>query len=134
MLFLVLAMLLQAPSPIRTVGKGEMSGIETARQVTVRTTEEWSALWRLHGSALQAPAVDFSREMVVGVFLGTRPTSGYSVQIVRTVAPPDGPLIVEYVETKPPRDAITAQILTAPYHLVAILKHDGEVRFQKVDK
>ena len=45
-----------------------------------------------------------------------------------------GTLVVEYVETAPSRDAITAQILTAPYHLAAIPKHDGEVRFLKVVK
>jgi len=140
MLWLVLAMVLQAASPIRTVGKGEMSGIETARQVTVHTAAEWAALWREHAPGRQpsqppqAPAVDFSREMVVGVFLGTRPTPGYSVQIVRTVAPPNGGLVVEYVEAAPPRDQVTAQILTAPYHLVAVSKRDGDVRFQKVDK
>ena len=137
MLFLVLTTLLQASSPIRTIGKGPMSGVDAARQVTVRTSADLSALWRLHapnGQLPQAPAVDFSREMVVGVFLGTRPTAGYGVEIVRTVAPPSGALIVEYVETAPSREAITAQILTAPYHLVAIPKRAGEVRFQKVDK
>jgi hypothetical protein len=25
-------------------------------------------------------------------------------------------------------------VLTAPYHLVAVPRHDGEVRFQKTDK
>ena len=79
------------------------------------------------------PAVDFSREMVVAVFLGSRPTAGYGVEIVRAVGN-SGTLVVEYVETAPSRDAITAQVLTAPYHLAAIPKHDGEVRFQKVVK
>ena len=43
-------------------------------------------------------------------------------------------MIVQYVETSPGRDAITAQMLTSPYHLVAVPMHDGEVRFQKVEK
>jgi len=29
---------------------------------------------------------------------------------------------------------VTAQILTAPYHLAAIPKHDGQITFKKVDK
>jgi hypothetical protein len=37
--------------------------------------------------------------------------------------------------SKPCRlDALTAQILTAPYHLAAVPKYDGEVRFQRVAK
>jgi hypothetical protein len=41
---------------------------------------------------------------------------------------------VDYVETRPAPGAVTAQVLTAPYHLVAVPRHDGEVRFQKTDK
>ena len=134
MLALLLAALLQsAPSPVRTIGKGPMSAIDKARQVTVRSAAEWGALWKANGASAPLPAVDFSREMVVGVFLGSRPTAGYGVEIVRAVGN-SGALVVEYVETTPSRDTITAQILTAPYHLAAIPKHEGTVTFNRVDK
>ena len=71
--------------------------------------------------------------MVVGVFLGQRNTTGYGVEIMRAVG--NGSVMnVQYVEASPGRDAIAAQVLTAPYHLAAMPKHDGEVRFQKVEK
>ena len=131
---LVGAALLQSTAPsIRTVGKGPMSAIEEARQVTVRSAAEWGTLWKENGAGGPVPAVDFSRELVVGVFLGSRPTAGYGVEIVRAVGNA-GTLIVEYVETRPSRDTVTAQVLTAPYHLAAIPKHDGMVSFRKVDK
>ena len=146
MLVLVLAVLLpalplspmsqaQTPLPaVRTVVKGQTSETDAPRQAAVRSAAEWSALWKTHDPSGQSPpAVDFSREMVVAVFLGSRPTAGYEVEIVRAVGN-GGTLLVEYVETGPSRDAITAQVLTAPYHLAAIPKHDGEVRFQKVVK
>ena len=133
MLLLVLLALLQAPSPPRTLSKGPASRVDTPRQVTVRTAAEWTALWAAHAPGGQPPAVDFPREMVVGVFLGTRPTGGYSVEVLRAVAVGNG-LRVEYVETPPARDAMTAQVLTAPYHLVAIPRSDGEVQFQKAEK
>ena len=69
--------------------------------------------------------------MVVGVFLGSRPTAGYSVEIVRTTEQPDG-LVVEYREGSPARDMMTAQVITTPYHLVAVPKRTGEVKFEKV--
>ena len=134
MLFLMILALLQAPIPLRPVAKGPTSGIESPRQVSVRTDTEWSDLWRAHAPNTQPALIDFSREMVLGVFLGTRATGGYSVEIVRTTAQASVGLIVEYVETAPARDAITAQLLTAPFHLVAVPKRDGDVRFQKVDK
>ena len=134
MFVLLLAALLQtAPPPLRTVGKGPMSAIDQPRQVTVRSAAEWGALWKENGAKAALPAVDFSREMVVGVFVGTRPTAGYGVEIVRAIGN-SSTLVVEYVETAPSRDTITAQILTAPYHLAAIPKRDGTVTFKKVDK
>ena len=134
MLVLVLAALLQSTPPaIRTVGKGAMSAIDEPRRVTVRSAADWGALWKENGANAPLPAVDFSREMVVGVFLGSRPTAGYGVEIVRAVGN-SGALIVEYVEAAPSRDTLTAQILTAPYHLAAMPKHDGEVTFKKVEK
>ena len=134
MFVLLLAALLQtAPPPLRTVGKGPMSAIDQPRQVTVRSAAEWGALWKEHGANAPLPAVDFSREMVVGVFVGTRPTAGYGVEIVRAIGN-SSTLVVEYVETAPSRDTITAQVLTAPYHLAAIPKRDGTVTFKKVDK
>jgi protease stability complex PrcB-like protein len=124
---------LQSPPPLRTVGKGVISGIEARREAVVRSPAEWTALWKDHGSREPMPAIDLSREMVVGVFLGRRNTGGYGVEIVRA-ATSGGVTVVEYVETAPSPDAITSQVLTAPFHLVAVPKQDGEVSFKKVQK
>lgn len=133
----IVLMMAQAPAPgVRTIGKGPMSGIETARQTAIRTSDEWTLLWRQHTARVflgEQPTVDFSREMVLGVFLGTRPTGGYGVEIVRTVKVNDL-LRVEYVESAPRRGDVTAQVLTAPFHLVVVPKHDGPIQFIRVDK
>jgi len=68
---------------------------------------------------------------VVGIFLGSRPTAGYSVEIVGIRGAPIDSLIVQYREGTPPRDVMTAQVITMPYHLVAVPSHPGEVRFEK---
>ena len=114
MFVLLIVALLQSPQTFRSIGRGPMSGVDEPG-----------------GQAM--PTIDFSRETVVGVFAGTRPTSGYGVEIVKA-ADANGTLIVDYVETRPGPGAVTAQVLTAPYHLVAVPRHDGEVRFQKTDK
>ena len=98
----------------------------------VRSADESSGLWRTHAGDKPLPPVDFTKEMVVGVFLGSRPTAGYSVEIVGTKEQPDG-LIVEYREGSPARDMMTAQVITTPYHLVAIPKQAGRVNFNKVE-
>ena len=46
--------------------------------------------------------------------------------------PEGGALLVKYKETRPSRDAISAQVITTPFHLVAVPKFDGTVRFEKL--
>ena len=134
MLVLMLAAFLQSsPPPVRTIAKGPMSAIDEPRQAAARSAVEWTALWNAHGAGGPVPSVDFAREMVVGVFLGSRPTAGFGVEIVRTVGSTSG-VVVEYIETAPSRGVITALILTAPYHLAAVPTHDGQVTFKKVEK
>jgi len=120
-----------APAP-RTLDKGGRSGIGAPREVVVRTPDEWTALWTEHGAGRERPPVDFSREIVVGVFLGSKPTAGYSVAIVSTIDA-NGVLIVRYRVSEPPAGAITAQVITFPYHLAAVSKSPAkDVKFEKI--
>jgi hypothetical protein len=122
----------QTPPPSFTeVAKGDASNQQETRQVTVRTAAEWTALWKDHAPTAKMPSVDFTRNMVVGIFLGTKPSTGHQVEIVG-VRTQEKELIVEYVQRTPGRGTMAAQILTEPYHLVAVAKHPGPVRFLHV--
>jgi hypothetical protein len=124
-------MMLEAATT-RTIEKGDQSNIEDARQVLLRSEAELRQLWQHHSPDRPMPKIDFSREMVVGVFMGSRPNAGFSTAIVSATAA-KGALMVRYTETRPPAGSITAQILTFPYHLVAIPRADvTDVKFEKV--
>ena len=110
-----------APAAPRTIEKGDQSNIEDAAQKVIQTDAEWAALWRRHSPDRPMPKVDFTREMVIGVFMGSRSNAGFSTEVISAVVV-KGVLVAQYRETVPSRGAITAQILTFPYHLVAIPK------------
>lgn len=116
----------------RTVDKGDFSNIDEAKQVVVRTDAEWRVLWRRHGGERPIPSVDFAKETVVGVFMGSRPTAGYDIAITKTLEK-DGTLWVFYRERTPARGLVLAQVLTFPFHLVAVPKTAGEVKFEKTE-
>jgi protease stability complex PrcB-like protein len=127
----VIAMAQTGAAP-RVLDTGDRSQIISARQVVARTPAEWNELWRVHKPARPLAAVDFSKEMVVAVFLGTKPTAGYGVTIVSAVEE-GGAVRVKYRETSPPVDAITAQVITYPFQIVAVPKSAAtEVTFEKV--
>lgn len=122
----------QTPPPtMKTVHKGALSQIDTSRQVIVKTPAEFATLWKSHAADRRMPDVDFTTNMVVGIFLGSRPTAGYGAEIVSAL-PESGVLLVKYRETRPSPDLIAAQMLTAPFHLVSVPKFDGPVRFEKL--
>ena len=118
------------PEPPVTIGKGDQSNVDEGKTVTVRTEAEWTRLWQQHNPDRQRPAIDFSKQMVVGVFMGSRNTAGFAVEIV-SATDADGVITVHYHETIPARGAVTAQVITSPYHLVSIPKSASTVKFQK---
>jgi hypothetical protein len=131
------AALMQPPQPPappatpRTIEKGDQSNVEDGKQVLVRTEAEWTALWQQHAPDRPKPKIDFSREMVVGIFMGSRPNAGFSTTITSAMAA-NGALLVRYNETKPSVGSVSAQILTFPYHIVAISKADvKDFKFEK---
>ena len=108
---------------VQTIAKGSRSGIREAAQIAVRSQSEWQKLWRQHSSTSTAsvplPVVDFDKEIVAAVFLGERPTGGYSVEI--SAAEVTGSLLTVFVkETSPNPGAIVTQGITQPFHIVRI--------------
>ena len=117
---------------LTTVAQGAMSNIEEPRQAVVRTAAEWQALWKQHDGGA-APDVDFTQYTVAAVFLGSQPTTGFTVEI--TGVKTDGTrTVVEYLERQPPRDAFVAQVLTSPFHIVRIPRTAGSVEFRRLTK
>jgi len=129
--WMLVLLALQGASPLRLLDKGDQSNVDEARQVVVRTAAEWKTLWRRHSPDRDQPRVDFEREMAVGVFFGSQSTAGFGVEIVSALVE-EGVLVVRARETRPQVDRIVAQVITSPYHLVAVPRHSGDVRFESV--
>lgn len=67
-----------APTTLmRTVAEGADSPIHERTDVVVKTPNEWKALLTRFAPARTPEPVDFEREMIVGVFVGPRPSTGY---------------------------------------------------------
>ena len=95
-----------------------------------------AAYARIHAGTLPkpaAPAVDHTRWLVVGAFLGQRPTANHGIELgpAWTAADSSGTYLEMKVrETKPPAGSLAAQVVTSPYALVKIPREQwGRVRF-----
>ena len=130
-LILAVAMQAAAPSPVTLIAKDAMSNVDSPRQAVARDNAEWAALWRAHAGDSAPPTVDFNTRTVVAVFLGSRPSAGFGVEITGT-RQDNGALIVQWQERRPSRDDIAAQVITSPAVIASVPKHAGEIKFEKV--
>jgi VWFA-related protein len=120
-----------APVQMTTINSDMMSAIDRPEQLVARTNAEWQAVWQRHAPGRPAPSVDLAKNMVVAVFLGSRPSGGFGVEItgIRT----DGKvMVVQWAERRPAAGQVAVQVMTAPSHIVSVPRHAGEVRFEKV--
>ena len=117
---------------LRDLGRGQRSGVRKAEQLVIQTPEAWQKLWAEHTAKVEPrpplPNVDFNREMVIAVFMGEKPTGGYSIQVTGVKAS-ENALTVTYRTKQPPPDAIVTQALTQPFHFVAVPKSSRPVKF-----
>jgi len=112
--------------------KGDNSGVLLPQNSIADSEESWHALWRQHMASDNAavPEVDFARSIVVGVFAGQKPSAGYAVQIMEIKSIPNA-LVVNYTETTPPANAMSAAMITHPYHIKVIPKTNLIIQFKK---
>lgn len=101
-------------------------------RVVIGKGEEWQAVWAKAYANItpppKAPDVDFSKHMVLAVFMGEKPTTGYETRITKVVKTEKG-LKVYVRETAPKPDDITGQAITAPFHMAIVPKSDVPVTF-----
>ena len=104
--------------PVRELASGSYSQQAEQRFEFVTTRADWAPLWDRTARG-PIPEVDFSRESVVAVFMGQRPTGGHAIRVEQVVR--EGPrLTVEVLLQAPGPDCMTTQALTQPYHMVAV--------------
>ncbi len=109
----------------RTLKSGSQARHDApGRQIILApTAESYAGLWTSMVGEGDAPPVDFEREAVVFIMAGQRPTGGYSVA-VKSIVREDNTLVIDAPVTPPPPDAMTIQVLTSPYTVIAVDKVD----------
>lgn len=83
--------------------------------------EAWSSA---HGSLLTPPAVpqvEFSRETVLALFMGSQPTGGYGISVQR-MTQEGGEIYADVRFSEPAPGTMTSQALTSPWQMVRILR------------
>lgn len=110
--------------PWTTIASGNQAAIGQGRQFFIATSRtQLVRLWnQAYGSLLSpppVPEVDFSRESIIAVFLGSQPTGGYGLS-VRELTLENNDIYVNLDISEPAADAITTQAITSPWLMLRV--------------
>ncbi|MBZ4037731.1 protease complex subunit PrcB family protein [Flavobacterium sp. 17A] len=84
-------------------------------------------------SVASDPSIDFTKQYLVGVFAGPKPTTGYAIKITSIVE--NGcEIIVNYYEKVPAANEAVSQVTTNPYDMVLIPKTSKGFIFIKTNE
>ena len=112
------------------------SGIPDSLRIVIRDAKAWREVWeRIHkpfSPEPPLPKVDFSRELVVVVALGTRPTGGYGI-IVDRAYQRDDRLEIIVRKQSPGQTCFTTQSITQPFDIVLVPKTERLVVFRETE-
>lgn len=98
-----------------------------AQKVIFRDQKSWQMFWEKYGKEA-APQIDFTKYVVVGVFLGPKPNPGYGVEIaqIQKSGSEISIHIIGYI-ANPKYDY--PSVIVYPYHIVFFPKTEGEIVF-----
>jgi hypothetical protein len=106
------------------------SGVKDARNVVIKDRDALDALW-LEYAPIGAPVpdVDFSSQMVIGVFLGTKPNACYGTSI-DTVSTDGSRITVRHTDSTPAMGALCGtRYGSSPAELIVLGRSDLPVDF-----
>jgi hypothetical protein len=105
------------------LAKGNQAVVQGPQYDLITSQTDLVNLWnQAYGNQLNlppVPQVDFGRQSVVAIFLGSKPTGGYGVDVQKVSVQNDQAYLDAKI-TSPAPGAITTQSLTSPWALVQL--------------
>ncbi|MEX1137357.1 MAG: protease complex subunit PrcB family protein [Balneolales bacterium] len=90
--------------------------------------EFWSDLHSNRSTEPGIPDIDFENEIIIVSVMGTKPTTGYKIEINKAGAV-DGQMGINVELSSPGKGCLTGQALTNPYHIVKMEKSNLPIAF-----
>jgi RNA polymerase sigma-70 factor (ECF subfamily) len=129
------------PIPLGRIWTGCYGAEHQPARLVVRDEKQWQAVWdRSMGAPSVTPVspepqplarVDFTKHMVLSVFMGDRENGGHVVDITRIVATAEGWTV--YVHEYSPPPGGTPKVTQQPFILVVVPRFEGKVTFVSDD-
>lgn len=97
------------------------ANVSVRKNYAAYSEESFQKIWNMANGfdGKTPPNVDFSKEYVIGVFAGQKPTGGYSI-VVTSVTDTGDTRTVAITLTAPGENCMVTEALTSPYQILAV--------------
>lgn len=114
----------------RSYRQGTQSRITQAQNFVIQNQGAFDTYWQQSTGDARAPRdVDFNKELLVAVHLGTRSSGGYKVIIQSVQRTKPSEIKVNYIENEPAPGSFNAAVMTAPFEIVRIERSNAVGNF-----
>lgn len=104
--------------PFTKIARGSQSTVERRVNYLITSADQFEKLWEMVSATGTPPKIDFNTHSVVAVFAGEKPVAGYDIKIIKIED--TNTRVVSIALAKPSDDCMLAQVVTAPYEIVAV--------------
>jgi hypothetical protein len=114
------------------IANGSNSGYVKKERIIIKNRADFQKMWENlyinFSEKPQLPDVNFSNQMILGVFFGEYTSGGGSIA-VKSVDMYDDAVIVNIEEVTPGPNCVTTDVMTQPYQIVRIPKVISPLKF-----
>lgn len=119
-----------------TISKGQFSKQIEKEYLIIRDKAGMDHILELIKSSddteITTSDINFTEEMIIGVFIGEKPTGGYDVEVIEVLDRKEHiELLLKIVEPGP--DDIVTEAITSPYHIIKLGSSEKEFLFNIVE-
>lgn len=121
-----------AQSDMREINKNTYSGVQQKKNLLIQDQKAWATLWKEHATQKEElPSIDFTKKMVLGIFLGERPSACYNIGDVH-IWHTEKQINVSYMVLEPGPLVRCASSIVTPAILIEIPRSEAKIEFNPI--
>jgi hypothetical protein len=106
------------PVAFSQLEQGVESNVKDRVNYLITSPAELAQIWKMVHASGTPPTIDFSKEAVIAVFAGEKPTTGYEIGVASVADAAER--IVSVTLKQPDSGCIEGQLVTTPYELAVV--------------
>ena len=92
------------------------------QEIIFRNKNTWGNFWSDYGLG-PAPPINFTENMIIGLFEGRKANPGYDIEISR-IKETDTSILIDIIEYRENPERIYMQVIVYPYQIIKLKKTD----------